>query len=295
MITPFEQALLVAMLFFIMLGMGATMTPRDFTMALRRPTGLAIGFVNQFGLMPLLAFTLAVVLKLPPELAIGALIMGCVPSGTTSNIFTYFSKGNLALSVLMTASGTLFGIVLMPVVLYFYASRFTTAELQVPMENIVVTLAILIVPVVAAMVIRRRNANVGAVLELMGGVLGIVVILLLIASWVPRNWQLLMDTSWQVYFTTIGLGFFGIMLGYGFAKLLRLHPRNARTVALEAGIQNGPLAIGIVLLTFPPDQANRIMLVPALYSLFIVIVSTLVTLYFRRANEAAEQKIPDLL
>jgi bile acid transporter len=295
MVSPLEQALLIAMLFFIMLGMGASLTPRDFGSALRHPRGLMIGFVSQFGIMPIVAFTMAVGLGLRPEIAIGALIMGSVPGGTTSNIFTYFSKGNLALSVLMTTNSTLWALVMTPLALYLYGGRFTTEELQIPVENIAVTLAILLVPVAIAMVVRRYNANVGAVMEMAGGMLGIVVILFLIATWVPRNWQLLMGTPWQVYATAIGLGLVGISVGYGFAKGIRLHPRSARTVALETGIQNGPLAIGIVLLTFTGERANEILLIPVLYSLFIIFVASIVTTFFRRANEAAEQKIPDLL
>jgi BASS family bile acid:Na+ symporter len=80
------------------------------------------------------------------------------------------------------------------------------------------------------------------------------------------------------------------------AKAIRLHPMNARTIALETGIQNGPLAIAIVLLTFGGTaDVGLILIVPALYSLFIVIISTFVTFWFRRANVAAEQKIPNLL
>jgi BASS family bile acid:Na+ symporter len=92
------------------------------------------------------------------------------------------------------------------------------------------------------------------------------------------------------------LGLFGITFAYGFSRAIRLHPMNARTIALETGIQNGPLAIAIVLLTFGNNPAiGLILIVPALYSLFIVIVSTIVTFVFRRANIAAEQKIPNLL
>ena len=295
MVSPLEQLLLVAMLFFIMLGMGASLTPRDFASALRHPKGLLIGFVSQFGIMPLVAFTMAVALDLPPAYAVGALIMGSVPGGTTSNIFTYFSKGNLALSVLMTTNSTIWALVMTPLALLLYGGRFTTAELQIPVQNIAVTLAILLVPVAIAMLVRRYNANVGAVMEMMGGLLGILVILFLIATWVPRNWPLLLSTPWQVYAMAIFLGLVGISVGYLFSKTIRLHPASARTVALETGIQNGPLAIGIVLLTFSGEQANQILLIPVLYSLFIIFVASFVTMYFRRANEAAEQKIPNLL
>ncbi len=295
MVTPFEQILLLAILVLIMLGMGASLTPRDFFDALRRPWGVLIGWVSQFGIMPLIAFIMVITLRLPPEAAVGALIMGSVPGGTTSNIFTYFSKGNLALSVMMTTNSTIFALAMTPFALYLYGSRFMTTELQIPIQNIAVTLFALLVPVAIAMVIRRYNANVGAVLEMVGGLLGIFIILFLIVTWVPRNWPMLMTTPWQVYFVAIFLGVFGIAIGYGLAKLIRLHPMNARTVGLETGIQNGPLAIGIVILTFAGEQANQILIIPVLYSLFIVFVATIVTFYFRRANLAEEQRIPSLL
>jgi bile acid transporter len=295
MVTQFEQTLLVVLLVLIMLGMGASLTPRDFLAALRRPWGLIIGWVSQFGIMPLVAFSMVMLLGLPAEAAVGALIMGSVPGGTTSNIFTYFSKGNLALSVMMTTNSTLWALVMTPLALYVYGSRFTTTDLQIPVENIAVTMGLLLVPVAIAMFIRRRNANVGAVMELLGGLLGIVIILFLIVTWVPRNWGLLMTTPWEVYFVAIFLGPIGITVGYRLAKLIRLHPMNARTVALETGIQNGPLAIGIVILSFDSAVANEILVIPVLYSLFIVLVATGVTLIFRRANLAEEQKIPSLL
>ena len=112
-VTPFEQNLLVGLVFVIMFGLGAGLTPRDFKLALKRPSGLIIGFVTQFGIMPVLAYVLCLVFlfQLAPEVAvplsIGALLMGAVPAGTTSNMFTYFSKGNLALSVMMTTNSTL--------------------------------------------------------------------------------------------------------------------------------------------------------------------------------------------
>lgn len=303
-VTPFEQALLVGLVFVIMFGLGAGLTPRDFRSALRRPYGLIIGFVTQFGIMPLLAYGLVVLFlfQLEPEyalpVAIGALLMGCVPAGTTSNIFTYFSKGNLALSVIMTTNSTLWAILMTPLVLALYGSLIFTAdsELQIPIVNIVVTLATLLIPVVAGMILRRYSANVGAFMELLGGFFGLFFIVFLMATWVPRNWALLTSTPWQTYTVAIGLGLFGIAVAYGIARAIRLHPSNARTIGLETGIQNGPLAIAIVLLTFQgnPD-IGLILIVPALYSLFIVIVATFVTFWFRRANVAEEQKIPNLL
>lgn len=292
MVGAFEQALLALMIFVIMLGMGASLTPRDFYLALKRPYGLAIGVISQYGFMPFIGFLLITLLPLPEAIAIGVLIMACMPGGTTSNIFTYFSKGNLALSVLMTVTSTVFGVLLIPIVLVIYANAL---DLEIPRENIIATLVLLLVPVAIGMVMRKINANVGAVTEFMGSALALFFILFIMLSWIPRNWQFLVTTTPATYIAAIGLGLVGITIGYTFARALRLHPRNARTVALETGIQNGPLAIAIVAFTFSGDQAQSYMAVPALYSLFIVIVSTLVTLVFRKANTAAEQKMPDSL
>jgi len=262
-VTDFEQVVLVALVFVIMFGLGAGLTPRDFASALRRPQGLIIGWLTQFGIMPFLAFVLVLVfiLPLPQEyavpVAIGALLMGSVPAGTTSNVFTYFSKGNLALSVMMTTNSTLWALVMTPLALLLYGTRFMPpgSELQIPIQNIVVTLVILLVPVAVGMLIRRYNANIGAVLELMGGFIGVFFIVFLLVTWVPRNWRLLVITPWQVYAVSILLGLLGITIAYGIARAIRLHPANARTVGLETGIQNGPLAIAIVLLTFPDSPA----------------------------------------
>ncbi|MEM8753620.1 MAG: bile acid:sodium symporter family protein [Pseudomonadota bacterium] len=290
MVGPFEQALLALMIFVIMLGMGASLTPRDFLLALKRPQGLAIGVISQYGFMPFVGFLLITALPLGQAISIGVLIMACMPGGTTSNIFTYFSKGNLALSVLMTVASTVFGVVLIPVILVLYASAL---DLQIPRENIIVTLILLLVPVAIGMVLRRLSANAGAVTEFLGSALALFFIAFIALSWIPRNWQFLLTTTPATYVAAIGLGLFGIAIGYAFARALSLHPRNARTVALETGIQNGPLAIAIIAFTFAGDEAQSYMAVPALYSLFIVITSTLVTLIFRRANTAAEQKMPD--
>ncbi|MEM7723587.1 MAG: bile acid:sodium symporter [Pseudomonadota bacterium] len=292
MVDETTQTLLGIMVAVIMLGMGASLTPRDFLLALKRPFGLFIGLMSQYGFMPLLGFVLASALVVPETIALGILLMACMPGGTTSNIFTYFSKGNLALSVLMTVTSTATGVVLIPLILIAYAAAL---DIEIPREDIIAVLVVLLVPVALGMTIRKLNANVGAVMEFCGSLLGVFFIFFIAVTWVPQNWQFLLSTTGATYVAAIGLGVVGITLGYLFAKLLRLHPRNARTVALETGIQNGPLAIAIVVFTFPPEQQQAIMAVPALYSLFIVIVSTLVTLVFRRANTAAEQKMPDSL
>ncbi|MDA8887012.1 hypothetical protein N9I02_00600 [Pontimonas sp.] len=303
-VNEFEETLLRIFIVVIMFGLGAGLTPKDFGLALRRPWGLIIGWVTQFGIMPFVAYILIVTVLFPFSppgemvwIALGALIMGSVPAGTTSNLFTYFSKGNLALSLTMTVNSTLWAFIMTPAVILLY-SNFLNLDGAVSIDPIELATVIagLVVPVALGMLVRKLSSNVGAVLELVGGLFGVLFIPFLIIIWVPRNWQLLLSTEWPTYVVAIGLGVMGIFSAYGIARLIRLHPMNARTVGLETGIQNGPLAIAVIIAIYlDTGFVDEILLVPALYSLFIVIVSTLVTFWFRRANLAEEQKIPNLL
>ena len=303
-VNEFEQTLLRIFILIIMFGLGAGLTPKDFSLALRRPWGLIIGWLTQFGIMPLTAYVLIVTVLFPFSnttdvmlVALGALIMGSVPAGTTSNLFTYFSKGNLALSVVMTINSTLWAFIMTPLALFVYSRLIGLDEsLTVEFSELALVIVGLIIPVALGMLLRKFSSNVGAVLELVGSVVGLLFIPFLIAIWVPRNWQLLVTTDWPTYVVAIGLGLVGITVAYYISKLLKLHPMNARTIALETGINNGPLAIAVIVAVYIDNPGvDKILLVPALYSLFIVIISTLVTLVFRRANLAEEQKIPNLL
>jgi BASS family bile acid:Na+ symporter len=303
-VNEFEQTLLRIFILIIMFGLGAGLTPKDFTLALRRPWGLAVGWVAQFGIMPLASYVLIVAVLIPfspPEgvlfIALGALIMGSVPAGTTSNLFTYFSKGNVALSVTMTVNSTLWAFIMTPLALWAYSNLLGLDEsLSVPPGELATVIVGLIIPVGIGMLIRKLSANIGSLIELIGSIFGLLFIPFLIAVWVPRNWQLLLDTQWPTYVVAIGLGAVGMTAAYFMSKVLRLHPANARTIALEAGINNGPLAIAVIVAVYIDNPGlDQILLIPALYSLFIVLLSTVVTLIFRRANLAAEQKIPNLL
>lgn len=289
MLSELETRLLGVMMMVIMLGMGASLTFKDFRIAFKKPKGILIGMVCQYGIMPFLAYTLAVLLGLAPALAIGLILMGCMPGGTTSNIFTYFSKGTLALSIMMTICSTLVAVAVVPLLLQFYSGlKDLPAEFTVPAGNVAQVLVVLVVPTLIGIGLRKWSPNAGATIELIGGLLGIFVILFLIFTWVPRNHLLLATTPWDVYFAAIGLGLAGMALGFGLARLFKQDPVRSRTIALETGIQNGPLAVLIVLLTFESELQQQVLLIPVLYSLFIVLTSSAVTLWFRRISTREE-------
>ncbi|PDW02389.1 bile acid:sodium symporter family protein [Candidatus Viridilinea mediisalina] len=295
MVSETEQLLLALMIGVIMLGMGSSLTWRDFRRAFKRPQAILIGFASQYLLMPLIGFILAITLQLPPPLAVGLILIASMPGGSTSNIFAYFSKGDLALSVTMTTFSTLAAFVMTPLALFIYASRFMTSEISMGIGSVIAGLVVMLIPVLIGMSIRKRNANVGAVLELIGGVMGVVIILALIALWVPRNAGLLATTPWQVYVAAIGIGALGFLFGFVTSIFSGLGFRRAATVSLETGIQNGPLALSVVLLSFTGVIANELALIPVLYSLFIVIISSFVTIFYRRMNERMQQRNVALL
>ncbi len=283
MLTELETTLLGVMMMIIMLGMGASMTPRDFLIAFRKPKGILVGLLSQFAVMPFLGFLLAVALGLPAPLVVGLILIACMPGGTTSNIFAYFSKGVLALSIMMTTVSTLVAVVMVPLLLSFYGGLAGVgAENRIPPENVAQILVVLLVPTILGMILRKFSPNVGATVELIGSFMGVVVILFLIASWVPRNYQLLLDTGLAIYFATIGIGLMGMLFGYWVARGLGQDTNRARTISLETGIQNGPLAVLVITLSFTGQQQQEVLLIPILYSLFIVLTSTAITLWYRR-------------
>jgi len=282
MLTSGEQTLLIAMIFFIMFGLGCTLSLKDFKEALKNPIPVFIGFASQYVIMPLLAFSMAKILDLPNAVAIGLIIVACCPSGATSSLFNYFAKGDIALSISLSTITTGTALIVMPLLLTLYASPFTTADIQINQGKVIGSLLICLVPVAGGMFLRSRSERWAKNMEETGGALGIAVIVFLIVTWVPKNFSQMMETDASIFITAVCLGLGGFLFGYSVSRLLRLNKRSSRTVALETGIQNGPLAFAIIILSFPEATRGPILWPALLYSLFIVISSTIVTYMLRK-------------
>jgi bile acid transporter len=289
-----EQGLLGLMILVIMFGMGSSLTLKDFHLVLERPRGILIGFCSQFGLMPALAYGLARLLDLPPALAVALVLIGCLPGGSTSNMFAYFARGSVAMSITMTAASTVMALVMMPILLNVYASGFARAvevsaamtgrgiSFVIPYRNIVVSLLLVLAPVAAGMVLRKVSAGWAKAAEDTASFMGIIVILYLLGTVVIRHGDLFLRTSVPVYLASIGIGVSGFLFGYGLSRVLRLPKRHCRTISLETGIQNGPIAFAIILLSFADPYRNQMLWFAILYSAFIVMTSSVVTLFYRR-------------
>ena len=287
MLTQLQTILLAALLVVLMAGMGASLTLEDFREVLRRPRGPLIGLLSQYGWMPLIAFGLCKALGLPDDLAISLIVVGCTPGGTTSNLFTYFAGADVALSVSMTALSTIAAVVLMPLTLYMYASGYASAGLKIPYGNITTTLAVMLVPLAIGMVVRARRPGAARVVESIGGVAGLGVLGLLIGTGLYNNMDVLRATTGTMYAAALGLGVLGFGFGWLGARVAGLSSAQRRAVAFETGIQNSPLALGILIASFPGEQQARMLWLPLLYALLVLISASVLTLGFRLARRAA--------
>lgn len=287
MLSPLETVLLALLLVVLMAGMGASLTTADFRAVARRPRGPLIGLLSQYGWMPMIAFGLAKTLGLPDDMAIALIVVGCTPGGTTSNLFTYFAGADVALSVTMTAISTIVAVVAMPALLYVYSSAYTSATLRIPYGNVVSTLAVMLVPMGLGMLVRARAPAAARVVERIGGLAGIAVLLLLIGSALVHNLDLLRATTATMFGAAFGLGALGFGLGWLGARAAGLGAPQRRAVAFETGIQNSPLALGILVASFTGEQQARMLWLPLLYALLVLISASGLTLVFRAQRPSA--------
>jgi bile acid transporter len=282
MLSPLETALIALLLIVLMFGMGATLTVQRFREVAANPRALLIGLASQFGWMPLLAFLLATVLELPREAALGLIIMGTCPGGTTSNMFAYYARADVALSVSMTAASKLAGVLLMPLCLWLYARPFTDASVTIPYGDIVKTLALLLLPVALGVALRRKYGEVFAHrAEKAGSLAGLVVLLLLVVISVARNGAAFASIPRAHYAAAMLLGLLGMVLGDLAARVARLPLAQRRAVSFETGIQNSPLAFAVIATSFQGALQAKMLELPMLYALFVLLEASLVTLFYR--------------
>ena len=265
-----EKILLVLLGFVIMLVMGSGLSVKDFKNILKNPKGLFIGFASQFGWMPLIAFAMAKYFELEPYHAIGLIMLGCTPGGTSSNFCTHFAKGDTALSISMTLASTSMALIMMPLLLWFYTQGYTQTGFEIPFLNIFGTLLIVTLPVIIGMYIHNKNLALAQKIEKYGNILGISVLAIITILWVPKIWDLLNNAKSQIIIPSLLLAFLGFGLGYISSLLLGLSSKERKAVALETGMQNPPITFTVIALSFPGDMALKIMTIPLFYGAFII-------------------------
>ncbi len=282
---PVEKLALAVMVLFIMLGMGSTLSLKSFKEVAKEPKGVCIGLLSQFGWMPLIAYGLALYFELPDYMALSMILLGATPGGTTSNLFSYYAKGNVGLSVSMTVCSTLVAIVMIPLLLNFYSGKLVEGVL-IPYKDIAAALFMLLVPVSLGMFIRYKSLLWAKRIEILASVIGLLIIISLVGLMLSKHQTVLLNASPQHYASAILLGIFGFILGYFVSRVSKLKHTDAKTIALETGIQNTPLTMGIIGLTFIGHEVEM-MLIPVIYGLTILLTAVIATLIFRAIDNRA--------
>lgn len=231
----------------VMFGMGMTLRWDDFRNVLAHPLDVLIGALAQFTIMPALAWLLATAFGLPPELAVGVVLVGTCPGGTSSNVMTYLARGNVALSVSMTMTTTLLAPLVTPVLTWWLAGAWVEVSLLAMMVSIV---KMVVVPILLGLLL---NHYCGAVVQQAVKVLplvSIVAILLIVGGVVSVNAAKILATGLLVIAVVICHNLLGYLLGFALAKALRMDLPKSKAVAIEVGMQNSGLATTLSLLHF---------------------------------------------
>lgn len=280
-LTTLEKAFLALFSFALMMGIGATLSLKDFKPALKKPKALIIGFLSQYGWMPLIAFCLSKAFSLPNEYAIGLILVGSIPGGASSNFLTYWAKGDTALSISMTIASTLSSIIILPVLLILYTSPFTSTELVMPYKNIILSLSFVLFPVFVGMWAKAKNEKLASILAQLGNIFGVLIIIAMMIIWVPKFIGQVFETKITYLIPTVMMAYVGFILGYLSSYLLKLPSSQRRAISLETGMQNAPIAFAIILLSFPSGQAEKIMWLPILYGTLGMLNGLVAALFFR--------------
>ncbi|MCR5180243.1 MAG: bile acid:sodium symporter family protein [Bacteroidaceae bacterium] len=235
------------MLGLIMFGMGLTLSPQDFRIVFSRPKDVLIGCLAQFTIMPLLAWLLTRVLSLPNDLALGVILVGCCPGGTASNVITYLAKGDLALSVGMTATSTLLAPLLTPLLTWLMAGTFVDVDGWGMLMSIIY---VVIAPIALGFLIQhylpRFTQKAVAYLPAFSSVM----IAVLVAIIVGHNASRLLVGGLLVVLAVVLHNLSGLALGYGIGRALGLSHDKRTAISIEVGMQNSGLATSLATIHF---------------------------------------------
>ncbi|WP_461830159.1 bile acid:sodium symporter [Aquifex sp.] len=269
------KELIVPLLILIMLSMGLTLSPRDFSDLLRRPYIVLYGALLQFTLMPLTAYALGVIFNLPAQLFVGVVLVGAAPGGTASNLITYLSKGDLPYSISMTTLSTLLSPLLTPLWTYILAGKYV----EVPFLSMVeTTLKIVVLPVILGMVLRHLLGERIRKVEKALPYMAILSISLIIAIIFALNLEPLKKISPTILTVVLLHNLLGFILGYAFGVIVGLDRKKAKTLSIEVALQNSGLSAVLAIKYF-----SKVAAIPsAIFSLSQNLLGVLFSFLFRR-------------
>jgi len=231
----------------IMFGMGLTLSPKDFKIVLSRPKDILVGCLAQFTVMPLLAWLLTLAFSLPKELALGVILVGCCPGGTASNVITYLAKGDLALSVGMTACSTLLAPFVTPLLVWLMAGTMVDVDTFGMLLSIVY---VVIAPIVVGLLCQRFMPKVTKALTPYLPAFSSLAIAFTVGIVVSHNADRLLVGGLTVILVVMLHNLLGLSLGFLIGRLLRLQEPKCVALSIEVGMQNSGLASSLAVTHF---------------------------------------------
>lgn len=269
------KAYIIPLLIIVMLGMGFTLTWRDFKKVLHEPGVILLGVILQYVVMPLAAFLIAKVFSLSIELLIGMLLVGASAGGTASNVITYLAKGDLALSISMTLLSTLVAVFALPLLTWLYIGQMV----YVPVIDMFVSLLKLIVlPILIGTTLNSLYHKHIKAIEPVFPLISSIAIVLIIAIVVALNQENIQHVAGTIVIAVILHNSLGLLTGFWLIKKLGYSDKIARTVAIEVGMQNSGLSVALALKYFTAASA----LPGALFSIWHNLSGSILAAYWRR-------------
>ncbi len=236
------------LLMIVMFGMGLTLKLDDFKVVITRPKDIIVGCIAQFTIMPLLAFALGKMFGLEPGLLAGLVLVGTCPGGTSSNVMTYLSKGDVALSVGMTSVNTLLAPLLTPAITYLLLRTSVTVDILSMFLSII---KVVIVPIALGFVINKFWGKYTQKVTNILPMVSVIAITMIVAAVVSHNAEKILSTGVIVFVIVILHNLLGYACGYGVGKLIKAPLPKKKALAIEVGMQNSGLATSLAGTAFP--------------------------------------------
>ena len=266
---PVVAVFLPIALGIVMLGLGLSLTMADFKRVVTFPKPVIVGLACQMLVLPVVCFAIARGLALPPELAVGLMLLAASPGGATANLFSHLAHGDVALNVSLTAVNSVLSLLTLPFIVNFAMESFMGAGRYIPMQpiKIVQVFAIVLVPVAIGMTIRNKKPDFAERSAKPVRILSAVVLLLVVVSAVAKERANIGEYFQQVGIAALAFNLASMAVGYFVPRVLGITERQAIAIGMEIGIHNGTLAIAIA---GPTVLNNSTMAIPpAIYSLIM--------------------------
>ncbi|QDX94181.1 bile acid:sodium symporter family protein [Brevibacillus laterosporus] len=271
-------AYVIPLLGIVMFGMGLTISASDFKEVFRRPKDVALGVVGHYLVMPLLAFLLAYFLDLPPEIAVGVILVGCCPSGTASNVMVFLSRGDVALAVAIASVSTLLAPIVTPFLILLLASKWVDINIWSLFYSII---QVVIIPLALGFLVKKFFGKQAAASVKALPLVSVVAIVMIICGVVAGNQAKLASAGVMIFAVVVLHNVLGFLLGFLFARLCGMDLAKQKAVAMEVGMQNSGLGVAIATAHFSPLAA-----VPsAIFSVWHNISGSVLASIFSRMKE----------